>query len=94
MKNNVFVPSTRPGMPCASRPISFPDYFPHTYRYRGLIRRWRYSIISLVSPFKTAPAISHNIFIGDFCDANCLGVAGVSVNYMHEIMTSWVSVLR
>ena len=81
-------------MPWDSRPISFPDDFPHTFLYRGLIHRWRYSSISSVSPSNAAPAISHNNFIGDFREANYLGVAGVTVSSMHEIMTSWVSVLR
>ena len=90
----MFVSSTLPGMPWAIRPISFLKDFPHTSLYRGLLRRWRYSIISLVSPSKTAPAISHNNFIGNFRDANCLGVAGVLVGSMHESMTSWVSVLH
>ena len=94
MKNNVFFLSTCPGMPWDSRPISFPDDFPHISRYSGLIRRWLHSIISPVSPSKTAPAISHNNFIGNFRDANCLGVAGVLVSSMDESMTSWVSVLR
>ena len=90
----MFVTSTRPGMPWASRSISFQNNFTHTSWYRGLIQRCRYYIISPVSPSKTAPAISHNNFIGNFCNANCLGVAGVLVSYMHESMTSWVSVLR
>ena len=80
-------------MPWDSRTISFPGDFPHTSLYRGLIRRWQYSIIFLVSPSSTAVEISHNNFIGDFCNANSLWVAGVSVSSVHEIMTSWVSVL-
>ena len=93
MKNNVFVPSICPGMPWDSRPISFPDDFPHTSLYRGLIRRWQYSIISPVSPSNTAPAISYNNFIGNFWDAKFLGVAGVSISSIHGSMNSWVSVL-
>ena len=81
-------------MTWASWPISFPNDFPHTSLYRGLICRCRYSIIYPVSPFNNAPEISHNNFIGNFCETNCLGVAGVSVSSMHESITSWVSFLR
>ena len=54
----------------------------------------RYSIIYPVSPSNTAPDISQNNFTGNFCKANCLGVAGLSVSSTHESITSWVSVLR
>ena len=81
-------------MPWAGRPISFPNNVPHTSLYRGIIRRWGYSIIYPVMPSNTAPTISYNNFIGNFLEANWLGVAGVSVSSMHDIMTSWVSVLR
>ena len=93
MKNNVFIPSTCPGMHWASQPISFPNNFTHTSLYRGLIHICRYSIISPVSPSNSAPAISHNNFIGNFRDANCIGVAGVSVSSINESITPWVSVL-
>ena len=33
------------------------------------------------------------IFIGNFCDAKFLGVAGVDVMFMQEYITSWVRVL-
>ena len=93
MKNNVFVPYTCPVIPWSSQPISFPNNFPHTSLYHGLIRRWQYYIISPVYPYNTAPSISHNNLIWDFRYAKFLGVAGVYVSSMHESMTSWVSVL-
>ena len=43
---------------------------------------------------RTAPAISHNNFIGNFLDAKFLGVAGVDVMSMQENITSCVKVLR
>ena len=94
MKNNVLVPSTRPGMPWASRPISFLNQFHHTSLYHGMIQIWQYSIISPISPSDTDPEISQNNLIGDFRDAKCIGVAGVFVSSMHWSMTSWVSVFR
>ena len=41
---------------------------------------------------RTAPVISHRSFIGNFRDANCLGVASVDVMSMQESMTSCVRV--
>ena len=39
-------------------------------------------------PSRTAPAISHNNFIGDFIYAKFLGVAGVEVISIQENITS------
>ena len=41
---------------------------------------------------RTAPKISHRSFIGNFRDANCLGVAGLDAMSMQEYMTSCVRV--
>ena len=41
---------------------------------------------------RTSPAFLHRSFIGNFCDANCLGVASVDVMSMQEYMTSCVKV--
>lgn len=94
MKKKLVLPSTLPGMPWAKRPISLPTYLTHSSRYSGIMRRSRYASLSPVSPSNTAPATSHNNFIGNFKGANCLGMVGVSVIYMHNSnsMTSCVSV--
>ena len=66
----VFVPRTRPGIPCDSHPNLFPYDVPHTLQYLGLFMRCRISISALVSPYKTALSIC----IGDFLLASFSGV--------------------
>ena len=92
MKNKVVLPSTLPGMPWAKGPIFLPNYLPHSSRYHRIMRRWRYSSLSPVSPSYTAPTITHDNFVGNFRDANCLGVVEMSVIYMHDSTTYCVSV--
>ena len=92
IKNIVIVPSTRLGMTCASLPISLPKDLPQTCLYWGLILRCLYLRSSPVDPSRTAPAILYRSFIGNFRDANCLGVASVDVMSMQESMTSCVRV--
>ena len=58
------------------------------------MQRWRYSNNYPVFPSRTAPAISHNNFIGGFLDAKFLGVVIVDVMYIQENITSCIKVLR
>jgi hypothetical protein len=57
MKMIVFVPSTHPGIPCASLPNSFPHERSHVSLVLGFAMRCLYSIMLLSSPI-TAFAIS------------------------------------
>jgi hypothetical protein len=50
MKNIVFVPSTRPGIPCASRPNSFPHNRSHVSIVFGFAMKCLYSRILPSSP--------------------------------------------
>ena len=58
MKKIVFVPSTLPGIPWASRPISLPNEYPQSSLYFGRFIRCLYSSSSPVSASRTEPAKS------------------------------------
>ena len=47
------MPFTRPGMPCARRPSSFPYYLLQRAWYLWLTMRWQHYMTSLVSSLKT-----------------------------------------
>jgi hypothetical protein len=63
MKNMVFVPVFQPGIPWASRPISFPYECVHVALVVWFAMRWRYSNSSPFSPM-TEFAISQNQVMG------------------------------
>lgn len=58
MNSMVFVSSTCPGIPCASRPIYFPYALLHVALYLGLVMRWWHSINYPVSSLTTAARTS------------------------------------
>ena len=69
----VFVPVLRPGMPCASRPSSFPYEWDQIVLVAGLAIRWRYSRsspLALITEF----AISQNQDMGSLLHDICCGV--------------------
>ena len=73
----VFVPVLRPGMPCASRPSSFPYEWDQIFLVAGLAIRCRYSRSSPLVPM-TECAISQNQAMGSFRRDIC---SGVTVNF-------------
>ena len=73
--------------PCASRPISVPNAYPHTCLYLGFIMRCLYSISSPVAPSKTAPANSHRNSIGYLRDAALLGLMSLLVDDISMVMS-------
>ena len=82
----VLVTSTRPGIPCYSRPNSFPYNVPHSFRYLGLFMRCRISISYPVSSSKTP----FRICIGNFLLSIFDGVTFSCAVSTHTIIASRV----
>ena len=81
------VPSTRPGIPCASHPSLLPYDAPHTFRFLGFFIRCLVYVSSPVSSYKTVL----NICIGYFLLEILSGVTfSCSVSTPTSI-ASWVN---
>ncbi len=82
MKTMVLVPELQPGMPWASRPISFPYECIQVAHAAWFAMRWQYSKSSLLPP-SAEFAISQNQVIGILHTVICWGVGTVGVNPVH-----------
>ena len=63
IKNIVFVPLTRPSVPCANLPNSLPYVCPHISLYFGFPIRCQYSMSSPVSSLSTAFSMCRGNFL-------------------------------
>ena len=87
----MLVPSTLPLRPCDSLPISFPMALPHMMQYLSRVMSFLYSNTSPLESI-TAPAISHNNFIGNRLAASICGVTVVLEILMADGSASCVAV--
>ena len=96
MNEIVSVPSTWPGIPWSSLPISFPYELTQTSLYLGLCIKCQYSSNLPVCPSIIAPANSHNNFIEnlrDFNDSADNGDPFLVPMSMHDNIISCVKIL-